>query len=72
MRLKDSLTQFPIDTHNITLKPELELGYLNFSCEEIPLGDNPNIFSLTDLKSTFMEFGLIPQQFNAYFNPKEQ
>lgn len=72
MRLNDSLSRFPIDTHNITLKPEQELGYLIFSYMEIPLGDNPNIFSLTDLKSTLMEFGLVPQQCDAYFNPKMQ
>ena len=72
MRLKDSLSQFPIDTHNITLKPEQELGYLIFSCEETPLGDDPNIFSLTDIKSTLIEFGLIPQLCDEHFNPKMQ
>ena len=72
VQLKDSLSQFPIDTFNITLKPEQELGYLIFSCKEIPLGDNPNIFSLTDIKRTLLEFGLIPQQCEAYFNTKMQ
>ena len=72
LRLKDSLSQFPINTYNITLKPEQELGYLNFSWEEIPHGENPNIFSLEDIKRTLLEFGLIPQQCDAYFKPKMQ
>ena len=72
MRLKDSLSQFPINTCDIKVKPEQELGYLIFSYKEIPLGDNPNIFSLTDIKRTLLEFGLIPQQCDIYLNPKMQ
>jgi len=72
IHLKDSLLQFPINTYNITLIPEKELGYIIFSWEDIPHGDNSNIFSLVDIKKTLLEFGLIPQQCDTYSNPKMQ
>jgi hypothetical protein len=71
IQLKCALSQFPISDYNITLKPTQELGYLVFRWEENPNGDNPNELSLTNIKKTLIEFGLIPLQCNNQLNPQK-
>lgn len=72
VRMKCALLQFPISDCIITLKPAQDLGYLVFSFEENPNGDNPNDSSLTDIKKTLIEFGLIPLLCNNQLNPEKQ